>query len=582
MRFAALVAGALPLFVCASCARLLGADDPILADGTAGDAGLLQDAAPTVDATLPAEAEPTDAMDATIAFDDVVATPPESSTEDAAPPPAQDAGPPPAGTRLVAGANLGLLPSTKRFFGMGMTPPAITADGYVPYFDGNDGFVKVVNVAPGSVPIPLFPATWQSVEGSPYSALAQGDALLLQVSPPDGGAALPLYTFSAKTGVTQLTPSTNLPSGDPAFALSTDGTRVVFWSENGTEATWSLRVMDIDGSNSVTLDPGERNLCGGGGFIAAFAGSRTDRVLAFFCPNGPGVLELYSLSSSAGDSQPPVTRLHLADAPWEFSFDSQGSFAATEYGAPPHTVSVYDLSTGAETVIETSNVAAGSSVAVANVSFFLGTGSSESLVYLTPVAYEQSNIAAPGPVQLLSGTYTESSALSAPSPDGAHALLSQAYQFPNNIDLSLVSTTQPGVTTLAGGATAGIAGDFWTASGSHALWLDLTTTAGIGVLDAIDVTDGGREVIDSAVWAEWSLSSSKIVAIAQAVSAGVSSRGNLVVYDLATTPPSQQLLESNVDGNVVPSVDKTQVVFTYSADPDPDSTRNGLWVVPVP
>jgi hypothetical protein len=117
---------------------------------------------------------------------------------------------------------------------------------------------------------------------------------------------------------------------------------------------------------------------------------------------------------------------------------------------------------------------------------------------------------------------------------------------------------------------------------TNALWVEPSSDGGAsaGALEAVAVSDGGRRVLDTGVLSVGALRQDRVAAVSHgARNAG---RGDLAVYGLAASPVVGRVLATNVDQYFVPSTDGCNLVYTVSADPDPMSPVDGLWMVPAP
>jgi hypothetical protein len=554
----------------ASCTTLLGADEPTtIGDASdAGPGGPVEDAAPLADTGVTDAAVHRDGGASDAGVD--AGGGGSDARVDGDGGTAVEAGLGPSGIQIVAGPNLSL-PGLVNY-----TSSFVTSDGYVPYTDYNAGFSYVVRLAAGSTPILLGPAPNQVI----LFAEAQGAALLVWSYEPN--VYIPLYGFSAATGVTMLAKQTLLPLA----AQSTDGTRVVLWDVDDS-GLWRLRAMNVDGSNAVVLVSSLPSAGPSAAYpgTATFAGSRSDRVVASWCPSvacDDMVLHSFSITGST------FTDLALGSLGPQSGIsgvqgDPAGDLVATgvpdgpapEAGSATYHLSVFNLATGVETVIAPDLSALG---------YFSGTGSGERISYLTPTAYALATVAHPTPVTLLQSGPFSPGAVFPSSADGAYTLLSQAWSSSDpNYDLILAPATQPGG-AVALSAVAGFFGDYWTADGSHALWADspalFQQTEYVGTLVTAAVPTGARETLDFGVSLWWPLTASKVAALAQAAPDFSS---DLVVYDLASSPAKRQLVVSGIWGYGVPTPDRKQLVYGYgSSDLDGGSPLDGIWMAPVP
>jgi len=487
-----------------------------------------------------------------------------------------DAGPGalPTGVRILAGSSL-RLPQPAVLGSAAVLPRYTTADGYVPYLDGSDGVLKVIQLAPGSTPTPVAPF------GAGTRAYATNRTLLLAFPSKTVITALagPLFSFSEPSGAIQLSPTAYLAG--PSTAVSADGQRIAEWEFDPVLESASLVVTNVDGSGRVTLVPS--SLVGSGCvFPVAFAGTQDDTVVASWCTTllSSPVLASFSVSGSTVTQTATIQKTGGA-----FITDGAGRFAATSTGGvtgnldDPAGVAVLDISSGKVPLIDPEPT-------VAALGFFTGSSTDETVSFLTPTGYWVSPIATPSPTKLESGSFSTAS-LFGLSPGGGSALVSVAGTSLSTFDLTLVSTAEPFRSTpLVSGPTGNVLGDCWTVDSSHVLWGDPVTTSPNGVmsgtLHALAVGDTTPATVGQGVHLAWATASSKIIAVANVFSIGGGLRGDLIAYDLSTTPPSSRLLVSNVDADFTLTADRTQIVYTYSGDTDPQSPYDGLWVMGAP
>jgi hypothetical protein len=389
----------------------------------------------------------------------------------------------------------------------------------------------------------------------------------------------PLFSFSEASGVTQLSPTAYLAG--TSTAMSVDGQRIAAWELDPVVGAVSLIVMNVDGSAPNTLVPSTL-VESGCVFVVALAGTRGDTAVASWCTLQGQTQVMSSFSLSGGMSSQAATIEYTGGA---FVIDSAGAVAATSVSSRtgttnyPGGVALLDLSTAAVSIIDPYPT-------VAALGFFAGPDTDETISFLTPTGYWIAPIATRNATELESGSFA-TAALFGLSPGGGSALLSTAGTGLSTFDLTLVSTREPFTSTpLVSGPTGNLLGDGWTVDGSHVLWGDpvATSTDGLtsGTLRSLAAGETTPSTLGQDVHVDWATTSSKLVAVANVVAGGSGLRGDLVAYDLSTTPPSSQLLVSDVDAEITLTADRTQIVYTYSADPDPMSPYDGLWVMNAP
>lgn len=491
-------------------------------------------------------------------------------------------GPP---VRVVAGSNIQLVP-----LGSGtpelpvlpsLAPFAVTTDGYVAYVDGTDQQVKIVRLEPGAVPIAI-----PGKANDPIVSQAQGTTLLVwpALIPVASPKLSSLYTFSAKTGLTQISASAELA------ALSADGTRVLV-ADVSAAGAWQLRLMDVDGTHEITLvSSAAFSYSGQCAPTGLFAGSRNDRVLAQWCPTLDSyTVHAFTVSSATLLDVPFVVDLPLANSnelAYGSPVDAQGDHAAIlELNPPPiptneEKLVVIDLATGATAVADD---------LVHNPGYFFGSGPTETVSYFTLGAMGTSTLS---PVDAKTVGVVDVGQYGLPSVDGTHALVVAGDDSPNGDEFTLVLATMTppfGVDALS--SIPALMPDCWTADGTHAIWVDIPggwqnvfTPLKPGTLQAVDANNHSHQTLDTNVWTARALSGDRIAALAGYIVEPESSTptlyfgtgaGDLTVYDFAANPAAHTLVASNVQDLTV-TQDRCQIVYTIQqGDPDAD----GLWIV---
>jgi hypothetical protein len=525
---------------CVSCGTLLGAHDPIDADAGRAD------------------------LDGASASDGVAL----DRGADGEGGSKGDSGPGPAGVRIVAGRGLQLAVPAAVY---GEYLPAVTADGYLAYQDSVAGTANVVAVDSAGPGIPV--ATTSPVV---VAAFAQANSLLIWPVSNLSSAFSALYGFTRGTGPTELSKTTPWPGA----ALSTDGSRVALW-EVSDDGTYRLRVMRPDGGDALTLVASVPLENDGGFPIANFAGTRSDRILAAWCPSLPCsgiVLHSFDLTTPNVVDRTLATdaALFLEDS---LKTDSTGDFAVVRRAVGQgFELDVFDLATGIATTIDQ---------AVTNTGYFSGAGASEGITYLTAAAYTYSSIRQPSPVPLQSGSFAPGFVVP-PSPDGSHVQLSHTWaRTLVGFDLILAPAAGAGPPVpLAAGKTSAFVGNPWTADGTYALWANSIQTLSnggfVGDLNATSVASASSTMVADRACVWWPLTGAKVAAtVHSSLAPDGRVPGDLEVYDLSQSP-TPRLHVAGADCTFLPTADGGKLVYSYTADPDPSSPLDGIWVVPVP
>jgi hypothetical protein len=426
----------------------------------------------------------------------------------------------------------------------------VTSDGYAVYTDTASNQLSAVALSGG-------PSVSLGNLGANGTVIVTG-AVVLYWSASDAFTGVgPLSIWTSAHGVQSLA-SQSVPYGT---AVSGDGANIVFFDavDFATGITaGDVYVASADGTGKTKLasaiqlqDP----------FSTAFAG---DVAVVSWSVAPVGTAGGATLQTFAAPQWSGITlATGVVDG---FSVNPAGTLVL---GSTQGGLSVYPVDGGAPTLIDAAGVSG------------LFTGDGMGVVYVSATnALVRSPIAAPNPMTLVASGFEDLAAL---SPDGAWALGDFLGNLanPTSTDLLLASATSEGeAQTLSMTANVVLSPNFFTADSSHVIYASDTTAAGLSNFYALPVGGTAPQALGT-IWTYYPVGAAKVVFNDHYNPVGgVGTNGVADIEWVDTTQSvAPTLLVSQADANFFTTIDRTQLVYSWSYLAD---SKAGIWTLAIP
>lgn len=458
-----------------------------------------------------------------------------------------------------------------------VTVQGVTSDGQVIYYDGTTQKLNAVDIAGGGTPTTLGP--WDKSQSLIFTS--NKVALYWNGATQSTAAHGSLSVYTAAGGMQTLgTQSFFSGVGGGYVDVSADGSLVAY-TDNVTTADADIYVAGSDGSNKTKL-VSAASVGANCRPIVRFAGNV---VVVSYCLAQPDAGTMLTANVEAYSGAPNwQTKQTFASGDGFYGF-SLGPIPAGDAGASGYNIGFL---TNAGEYVEALGGTTPTLIDAKGAGGGIFTHSGTDIIYFeTDGSVWRSPIATPAPVELATGPYAGSLALS--TDDNWLEVFLHQDSTTFFTDMYLLSTTAQAdggntpftLTSTSAGANFG---DAFTADNSHVLFFPNVVMSGaagyVGNYDTFTLPASGMpKTIAQNVWEEFATTGAKTLYNDNyASNAGFAGAADIESIDLSTSTAAKTLV-SQADANFFLSADKQTIVYSWSACP---GAKDGIYALPTP